>query len=86
MNCCNDYGQCNRNSDCAIRANTPPPFQFCNKLEKPPSTASNAFYYFGFALVLIVICLIAGIGWGLFERFYPSTACMVQMLFATACK
>ncbi len=72
--------------DHAIRATTPPPFQFCNKLEKPANTVSDAFYFFGFALVLIVICLVAGISWGLLERFYPSTACQVQMLFSTFCK
>lgn len=72
--------------DHAIRATTQPPFQCCPKLEKPASTVSNAFYFGGFALVLIVICLIAGISWGLLARFYPSTACLVQMLFSTTCK
>jgi hypothetical protein len=85
MNCC-DYGQCNRNSDCANRASTPPPFQFCKKLEESASTTSTAFYYIGFLLILIVICLIAGISWGLLERFHPPTTCMVRMIFSIACK
>lgn len=72
--------------DHTIRAATPPPFQFCNKLEEPANTVSDAFYFFGFALVLIVICLIAGISWGLLVRFYPSTACLLHMLFSTVCK
>lgn len=47
---------------------------------------SDVWYFIGFALILTVICLVAGIGWGLFERFYPSTVCMMQQVFSINCK
>lgn len=88
MKCCNDYSQCNQNKDCTACAGIKPDWQFCPMQDKPPHTelASDAFYFIGFALILTSICLIAGIGWGLLERFYPFAACLVQMLFSTACK
>lgn len=57
--------------------------------EQEPSphleAVESAFLWAAVVLVFLVICLVAGIGWGLFERFYPSTACMVVDLFSN-CK
>lgn len=82
MNCC-DYGQCNRNSDCATRATTPPPFQ-CYPMPKPAQKeiAGDLFFYVGFVLLLAVICAIAGLAWGLLVRFAPGFVHMLQYLFS----
>ena len=84
MNCCNDYGQCNRNSDCAIRASTTAPFQ-CHPIPKKPEkkhVASNLFFYLGFACLVAVICAAAGLAWGLLVRFAPNFVQLLQYLFS----
>jgi hypothetical protein len=100
MNCCNDFGQCKQGFNCPARtthiklsrqANTTPAkpeWKFCPMPEKSPQSelASDLFYFIGFVLLLIAICAAAGLVWGLLSHFYPPTACMVQMLFSTACK
>ena len=88
MNCC-DYGQCNRNSDCATRATTPattttpPPFQCC-PMPKPAQKeiAGDLFFYVGFVFFVAVICAAAGLAWGLLVRFAPDFVHMLQYLFS----
>lgn len=83
-NCCNDYGKCTQGANCAARE---APFTFCHNDKSPQQeVASDLFYFVGFVFFVAVICAAAGLGWGLFERFYPSTACMVQQLFLINCK
>ena len=83
MNCC-DYG-CNQGKDCPARAT---PFTCCQKQDISPQSelATDIFNVVGFVLLVAVICAAAGLAWGLFDRFYPSTACMVKTLFSNTCK
>jgi hypothetical protein len=87
MNCCNDYGQCTQSHNCAVRS--------CQDWQYPPRAkdkspqselVSDLFYLVGFVLLVAVISLIAGVGWGVFEMAYPSTACMVRTLISISCK
>jgi hypothetical protein len=56
--------------------------------EKSPQaeTLSDAFYFIGFICLVAVICAAAGLAWGLFDRFYPSTACMILQALSSTCK
>jgi hypothetical protein len=58
--------------------------------EQEPSphleAVESTFLWIAVVLVFLAICLIAGITWGLLERFYPSTACMIMQLFSSNCK
>ena len=85
MNCCNDFGQCTRGKDCPAGAI---PFKCCPIPKKSPQVeaTSDFFYFAGFVLLLFVICAAASLAWGLLERFYPSTACMILQLFSSTCK
>lgn len=96
--CCNDFGQCTQGADCLARASSiesildyassVPPFQCCPMREKSPQKelASDAIYFLGFIALVVVIFCIAGFAWAMLQHFYPSTACMVQMLFSTTCQ
>jgi hypothetical protein len=84
MNCCDSFGNCKQGFNCPAREM---PFTFCHNDKSPQAeVTSDLFYFVGFALILTVICLIAGISWGLFERYYPSTACLVTQLFSINCR
>jgi hypothetical protein len=86
MSCydCDQYNQCTKSKNCL---NHRPSFTFCHKDNSPQQeVVSDFFYFIGFALILTVICLIAGIGWGLFERYYPSTVCMILQALSFTCK
>jgi hypothetical protein len=86
--CCNDFGQCTRGKNCPARAASDPPFLFCTHEDKSPQaeTASDTFYFIGFALVVAVIFGAANLVWAALSHFYPSTACMLQELFSITCK
>jgi hypothetical protein len=87
MNCCNDSGQCTQGFNCPARKKPQAPLTFLPADNSPQQEViSDLFWFVGFALAVIACCLVAGICWGLFERFYPSTACLVQQLFSITCK
>lgn len=83
MNCCNDYGQCNRNSDCAIRASTPAPFQCCPMPKKPAQKeiASDLFFYCGFIAAVATAWALVNVAWDALVQFSPKTVLMLQYLF-----
>lgn len=86
-NCRNDYCHCTQGANCPARKKPQAPFTLLPADHSPQQEVlSEIFWFVGFALAVIAICLIAGICWGLFERFYPSTACLVQQLFSITCK
>lgn len=61
MNCCNN--KCNQALGCLICEDIPTDWRF-PKEDVPPhkEVLSDAFYFIGFALLVAVICLVAGIG------------------------